>query len=92
MTAPRSLDVVVDLASEAVARAVAEALGPETATAPERTRVRVEPEGARLRILIEAEDTRGLRAAAHSYLRLVEAAAAVAAVGGRGGESFKRPA
>jgi tRNA threonylcarbamoyladenosine modification (KEOPS) complex Pcc1 subunit len=80
MTRPtHELDVTVPTDSPEIARAAARALSVEAADAPPGTRVQVEAHGAELRLRFEAEETRGLRAAAHSYLRLADAAVAVAA-------------
>jgi len=78
MTAAKRLDIVVPLESERLADAVARALAVETDEAPPRTRLAVERHGAELRLHVESDDARGLRAGANSLLRWADTAIAVA--------------
>ncbi len=78
MSAPRVLEVSIDVSSESVAEHVARALAPETKSTPAGTSVQIESKGPRLLLRFEAADARGLRAAANSFLRLVDASIAVA--------------
>lgn len=87
--APRLLDVELPLESEALATHVARTLAAEAHASPPRTRVRVAREGATVRLRIEAEDTRSLRAGANSFLRWADTAIAVARAALASSESFK---
>lgn len=84
MSASHTLDVTVATDSPAMAEAVAKALRVETNDLPPRTRVTVEARGAELLLHIDAEETRGLRAAAHSFLRWADASIAAARAVGPG--------
>jgi len=66
----------VEVALGPLARPVFEALQPELQTAipSERSRVALEQDGDRLRLLIAAEDLVSLRAAANTWLRLARIA------------------
>jgi tRNA threonylcarbamoyladenosine modification (KEOPS) complex Pcc1 subunit len=50
------------------------ALEVETRDAPPRTRIHITSEGSTLIVTIESDDTRGLRAATHSFLRWAQTA------------------
>lgn len=87
MTRPRVLTLTVELDSESLARAVEAAVAVEAQDAPPRTSCRVSRDGARVELVVESDDTRGLRAGANSYLRWLDTAVEVARAGGA--ESFK---
>lgn len=85
----RVADVFLPLESPQLAQRIARALAVEAADGPPRSRATVTAEGSVLHLHFEAEDTRGLRAAANSFLRWADAAIAVARVAERASESFK---
>jgi tRNA threonylcarbamoyladenosine modification (KEOPS) complex Pcc1 subunit len=76
--ATHELDVTVPVERPEIAQAVAQSLSVEARDTPPRTSVRVEAHGSELRFHFEAEETRGLRAAVHSYLRWADTSIAVA--------------
>lgn len=75
---PHSTEVVLPADDVERARVVAKVLAIESSSAPARSQVRVTADGSDVRILVEAEDLRSLRAAANSYLRWAHTALEVA--------------
>lgn len=76
--ATHELDVVLDAENPSIARAAALALAVETKDPPSNTHVTVRAEGEKILLRFEGVETRGLRAAVHSYLRLADVAIAAA--------------
>ena len=68
-----------ELGDEATAEAVRQALMPEMADGPEGTAVTLRREGATLHADVRAADLAGLRAGLNGVVRLLDAAAKVAA-------------
>ncbi len=63
----------IGFSSETLLKAVLEALRPETeATPSRRCRTRIQGEGNRLSLILEASDTSALRASLNSYLRWIQ--------------------
>jgi KEOPS complex subunit Pcc1 len=63
----------LDFSSETLLKAVLEALKPETEAMPSRRcRTRIQGEGKRLSLILEASDTSALRASLNSYLRWIQ--------------------
>jgi len=77
------LDVTLTVDSPETARAVAQSLSVEARDAPPGTRVQVHARDAEIQLHFEAEETRGLRAAAHSFLRWADVAIGAAQAVGR---------
>lgn len=74
MTASRRATYRIPCDAQAQAKRVERALLIETRDAPPRTRITITSEGAELVVTIESDDTRGLRAATHSFLRWAQTA------------------
>lgn len=64
--------ISIDFPSEKHLKIVLDALGPETRiSVTSRSKVHVEGEGTRLKLIFETTDTSALRAALNSYLRWI---------------------
>lgn len=85
----RTLDAYLSFESSQLAERVAQALAVETREHPPRTRAALDVAGDTVHLRLEADDTRGLRAATNSFLRWADTAAEVARAAARASESFK---
>ena len=74
MTASRHAVYRIPCDSVEQATRIQRALGVETRDAPPRTRITITSDAALLIVTIESDDTRGLRAATHSFLRWAQTA------------------
>lgn len=83
MTRPRRAEFRFPCDSPEQAERLVRSLSIEANSGPPRTRVQVDSEGKDLVLRIEAGDTRGLRAAANSFLRWVQTALEVDRLAGR---------
>ena len=70
----RVADYRVPCDSAEQAERIRRALEIETRDAPPRTKILIDAAGTDLMIRIESDDTRGLRAATHSFLRWAQTA------------------
>lgn len=92
MTSPRRAEFRFPCDSPEQALRLVKSLSVEAGAGPPRTRVRLASEHSWLVLYIEAPDSRGLRAAANSFLRWIHTALEVDRLAGREPESFKRSA
>lgn len=84
MSASRRAEYRIPCDDAAQAIRLARSLSIEADAGPPRTTTRVEARGAELSITVEAEDTRGMRAATNSFLRWAQTALDVDRLAGRG--------
>ena len=74
MTGSRAATYRIPCDDEAQARRIERALSIETRDAPPRTRITIASQAKELVVTIDSDDTRGLRAATHSFLRWAQTA------------------
>lgn len=74
MTGSRSATYRIPCDNPEQARRIERALSIETRDAPPRTRITITSEATQLIVTITSDDTRGLRAATHSFLRWAQTA------------------
>ena len=74
MTASRHAEYRIPCDSSEQAQRVQRALDVETRDAPPRTRIKIMSEAATVVVTIDSDDTRGRRAATHSFLRWAQTA------------------
>lgn len=74
MTGSRSATYRIPCDDPEQARRIERALMIETRDAPPRTRINITSDAAELVVTIDSDDTRGLRAATHSFLRWAQTA------------------
>lgn len=84
MTATRRAEYRIDCDDAAQAARLARSLSIEAEDGPPRTRTVITAEASQLLIVIESDDTRGLRAATNSFLRWAQTALDVDRLAARG--------